>query len=218
MSSHRKRKQAAAKFFIENERPEEIVQDPLVYYTKNRVMEYVNSKSLMRIQEKIAHRVMQIADMEAPARVLDLGMGSGFSTCYFFLQKYQPVGIDINRLFLTSYPIDELNPIHADIRMLGFRPQSFDLIISISAIQWLLAEKIEKKRRQNLIHLAKQCGLILRTGGKMVVQFYPKSDSAMKEIGGIFADFGGFIGTFIIDNPDNPKKRKVFMYLERSSM
>ena len=37
----------------------------------------------------------------------------------------------------------------------------------------------------------------------------------MHEIGKIFNNTDQFNGNFIIDNPDNPKKRKIFLYLEK---
>jgi hypothetical protein len=37
----------------------------------------------------------------------------------------------------------------------------------------------------------------------------------MHEIGKIFNSTGQFNGNFVIDNPDNPKKRKIFLYLEK---
>ena len=217
MKPHRERKLKVAQFHIENERPEEFADNTLEYYTPERVDEYANSKALMRIQEKITYRAMNIAQIKPPARVLDLGMGCGFATTYLHINKYDTVGIDLNRNFLTYYHTPELNPIESDMRYLGFRPQSFDMVISISAIQWVLAEKDAHKRHQMLKFIAVSCGELLLPGGKVVMQFYPKTDDAMKELGAVFADSGYFEGNFIIDNIDSPKKRKVFLYLERKS-
>jgi len=101
------------------------------------------------------------------------------------------------------------------MRDIGFRHRSFDLILSISAIQWVLAEKNESKRVKHLKKIADQCNLILKPKGKIIFQFYPKSDISMHEIGRIFNSTGQFNGNFIIDNPENPKKRKIFLYLEK---
>ena len=202
-------------FYIKHERPEEFAGDPLEFYTSKRVNEYAQSKALMRIQERIAKRALEIAQIEPPARVLDLGMGCGFASTYMLLNHFQVVGIDINFLFLTYYNIQKLNPLQTDMRDMGFRKNSFDLIISISAIQWILAEKKEIKRLKFLKSLADQCSIILNHGGKIVFQFYPKSDSAMHEVGKVFSDTEKFNGNFIIDNPDNPKKRKIYLYLEK---
>lgn len=202
-------------FFIRNERPEEYCGDPLEFYNSDEVEKYAHSKSMMRIQEKMTQRALQIAEIEPPSRILDLGMGSGFSTTVCHLEGYQTVGIDINRLFLTAYSLVELNPIHAEMLTLPFKPSTFDIIISISAVQWILAEKGPKIRKKHLDHLAELLAHCLRVGGKVVFQFYPKSDESMAELGRAIADQGQFQGTFIIDNPESPKKRKIFLYAEK---
>ncbi|UYP43873.1 hypothetical protein NEF87_000158 [Candidatus Lokiarchaeum ossiferum] len=209
------RKKQAFEFFIKHQRPEEQARDPLVFYTQKEVTEYARSKALMRIQEGITKRALRILEAEPPARVLDLGMGCGFASTYLRLKHYQTVGIDINRMFLNFYDIPEINPVHADMRQFAFRPEMFDFIISISAVQWVLAEPKLKKRTQYIKNIAEICNFVLKPGGKIIMQFYPKSDEAMKEFGGIIADTDHFSGNFIIDNPDIPKKRRIFLYLEK---
>jgi 18S rRNA (guanine1575-N7)-methyltransferase len=202
-------------FFIRNERPEEYCGDPLQFYNALEVEKYAHSKSMMRIQEKITQRALQIAEIAPPARILDLGMGCGFSTTVCHLQGYQSVGLDLNRLFLTAYALAELNPIQAEMLSIPFKPESFDIILSISAVQWILAKKSPKQRKKELTQLAKLLAQSLRIGGKVVFQFYPKSDESMTELGRVIADQGQFEGTFIIDNPESPKKRKIFLYAEK---
>ena len=210
-----KERSSQYEFYIKYERPEEYAKDPNEFYVAKRVNEYSQSKALMRIQEKITKRALEIAKIEPPARILDLGMGCGFASTHMFLNKFQVVGIDLNLLFLSYYEIQHLNPIQSDMRDIGFRHGSFDLILSISAIQWVLAEKNESKRIKHLKKIADQCNLILKPKGKIIFQFYPKSDTSMHEIGKIFNSTGQFNGNFVIDNPDNPKKRKIFLYLEK---
>ena len=210
-----KEKSSQYEFYIKYERPEEFAKDPNEFYSQKRVNEYAQSKALMRIQERITKRALEIAKIEPPARILDLGMGCGFASTHMFLNKFQIVGIDLNLLFLSYYEIQHLNPIQSDMRDIGFRERSFDLILSISAIQWVLAEKNENNRLKHLKMIADQCNLILNPKGKIIFQFYPKSDTSMHEIGKIFNSTGQFNGNFIIDNPDNPKKRKIFLYLEK---
>jgi 18S rRNA (guanine1575-N7)-methyltransferase len=214
---HRERKRESCEFFIRKERPEEIAGDPLQFYTQEEVQDYAQSKSMMRIQEKITQRILSIAQISPPAQILDLGMGCGFSTSAMFLRGYRTVGLDLSILFLRYLPIPELNPVHADMRQIPFAPASFDAIVSVSAIQWLLAEKNVIRRSNQLQYLATTTAELLRPGGKIILQFYPKSDDIMKELGAIFADIGKYNGTFIVDNLDSPKKRKIYLYCERNS-
>ena len=200
-------------FYIKYERPEESAKDPLVFYTDSVVKEYASSKAIMAIQEKITKRALEITQMSPPAQVLDLGAGCGFAGLYLFLKKYRVVGIDICRPFLTYYQMPDINLLESDMRSLGFRDSRFDLIISISAVQWILAEEIEKRRKKWLQNLASNCAKLLSDEGQLIFQFYPKSDEKMHELGSAFNQTGKFSGGFIIDNPDSPKKRRIFLHL-----
>lgn len=208
-------KRKAYEFFIKHQRPEEFAKDPLRYYDSNRVKEYAESKALMRIQEGITKRCLLLAQATPPALFLDLGAGCGFSSVYLNIKGFRTVGIDINRLFLSYYSLLETNPIEGDIRESAWRPQTVDYIISISAVQWILAEENEEKRQKYLRQFTEFCAQALKPQGKLVLQFYPKSDEAMMELGHAFLETEAFEGNFIIDNPDNPKKRRIFLLLNR---
>lgn len=217
MKKKKSSKSEAYEFFIRYQRPEEFSGDPLEFYNTKRVNEYAQSKALMRIQEKITKRALEIVDINPPARVLDLGLGCGFASTYLHLNHFQVVGIDLNWKFLNYYQIRILNPIQADMRNSGFRPNSFDFIISISAVQWILAEKNEHIRKKHLKNLAEICNTALNSNGKIIIQFYPKSDDSMHELGTAFNQTGKFTGNFVIDNPGLPKKRKIFLYLQKKN-
>ncbi|MHA1646210.1 MAG: class I SAM-dependent methyltransferase, partial [Promethearchaeota archaeon] len=141
-------KKEVFEFYIQHQRPEEFAGDPLLFYTKERVAEYARSKALMRIQEGITKRALKIVEIQPPARILDLGMGCGYASAYLQMQHYDTVGIDLNHDFLSFYSIPELNPIQADMRQFTFRPETFDMILSISAVQWILAEKNFELRKK----------------------------------------------------------------------
>src|SRR6056297_4235530 len=93
-------KKSDYEFFIETTRPEDTYDKASDYFSIDKVQKYAESKSIMRIQEKITKRVIEIADIPAPAVILDLGIGSGFSTIYMYLRGYRTVGVDITSLFL----------------------------------------------------------------------------------------------------------------------
>jgi len=56
---------------------------------------------------------------------------------------------------------------------------------------------------------------ILKPNGKVIFQFYPKSNLIMEKIGSTFKKKNYFEGNFIIDNIKNPKKRKIFLFLKK---
>ncbi len=202
-------------FDIKNTRPEEEYQSPLEFYDDDEVKKYAESKSMMRTQEKITKRVLKIAEVPAPARVLDIGTGCGFSSMFLYIQNYEPVGIDIHWKFLNYYRDLKTNPINSDMRQFHFRKNSFDLIISISAVQWIFSIGDASLIKKHLETLAHSCAECLKTGGKIVIQFYPKTDEDMHKLGHAFHKLGIFEGGFQIDNVDNPPKRKIYLTLTK---
>ncbi|MHA1341181.1 MAG: class I SAM-dependent methyltransferase [Promethearchaeota archaeon] len=194
--------------------PEELYNHPEDYYKGDVLKQYTHSKSLMRIQERITKRALDIIKAEPPSLILDLGAGCGFSTTYLYLKGFTVVNLDLIFEMLVEYDISELNPVNSDMRFLPFRENSFDYVVSISAFQWIINKMERNKRNEVLKRIAIDIRSILKPKGKCVIQFYPIEESILKEIGEIFADYGKFKGNFIIDNPKSGVKRKIFLYLE----
>ncbi len=195
--------------------PEEYYNKPEDYYEGEVLEDYTHSKALMRIQEKITKRAVEIIQAKTPSLILDVGSGAGFSSSYLYLNGFNVIGIDLIFDMLNAYDIRELNPINSDMKLLPFRKNTFDHIISISAFQWIINKLSEEERAKVLKKVANDFNLLLKPGGKAIIQFYPLEEEVLKEIGLIFADYGFFKGNFLIDNPDSNVKRKIFLYLEK---
>ena len=147
--------------------------------------------------------------------ILDAGCGPGFASMYLKEMGYKVVGLDINADFLYYYEIKDLNPVNADMCLVPFKPNIFDGIISISALQWVFKDINDNKMKNNLINLITYFYSILRNNSRAVIQFYPKNDEIMSNIGKMIAEKTKFIGEYIIDNPQNPRKRRIFLVLEK---
>lgn len=202
-------------FDIKRERPEEKYPSVFEYFQKGKLAKYANSKSMMKIQEKITIRALEILDLKAYSLILDLGCGPGFSSIYLNEIGHNVVALDIISEFLSFYDIQELNPIQADMCFLPFKENYFDAIVSISAFQWILRDINNIKMRNNTTRFAKAVEFVLKPNSKAIIQFYPKNDAIMKEIGKMVSDYTALEGNFIIDNPNNPKRRKIFLLLEK---
>jgi hypothetical protein len=72
--------------------------------------------------------------------------------------------------------------------------------------------------KKNLTNLAKFFFEILKPGSRAVFQFYPKNNFIMDYVGKTFIDSTDFHGNFIIDNPTNPKRRKIFLFLIKDAI
>jgi 18S rRNA (guanine1575-N7)-methyltransferase len=205
------------KFNIKTTRPEEIYKDASEYFKGEILINYAQSKSIMRIQEKITIRALELLDLNKNnPLILDAGCGPGFTSIYLKEIGYNVVAVDIVSEFLTFYEINFLNPIVADMCLMPFKPNSFDAIISISALQWICRDIHNDLMRKRLIKLVKSLEIVVKPKSKAIFQFYPKNNLILEEITRIITDYSNLSGNFIIDNPDNAKKRKIFLLLVKN--
>ena len=202
-------------FEVKKKRPEEQYKDPFIYYTEKQVAYYARSKSLMTIQERLVERAIKLAALDPPASLLDVGMGCGHSTAALYLRGFDVAGIDIHFGMISYLRNWEFNPVVAAMQTLPFRPRSFDGIISVSAVQWLFGLEDPDLIEHELNALAKSINYCLKPGGKVAIQFYPKNDQQIRQVGGAFVSQGNFEGGYHIDSPESPKKRRIFLILEK---
>ena len=203
-------------FNVKRKRPEENYNDVRDYYNKENISRYATSKNIMKIQEKITIRALELLDLRKnDALILDAGCGPGFTAMYLDAIGFKVVSLDIISDFLNYYNIKQLNPIVADMCLPPFKSGIFDAVISISALQWIYKDIHDKVNRNKFINLTKSFERILKPESKIVIQFYPKNEIIMKDIGKIFKEHSTLKGTFVIDNPNNAKKRKIYLYLKK---
>jgi len=201
-------------FNIKRKRPEELYENALEYFKDETLSSYAKSKSIMRTQRKITLRALEIMELKkSHCLILDAGCGPGFVANYLRELGHKTIALDFISSFLKFYDIKELNPILSDMCFPPFQSNSFDAIISISALQWIYKDLNIKKMRLNLTSLFKSFYTILKPKGKAVFQFYPKSKVILDNIGNIIDKNTNFNGNFTIDNPDSPKKRKIYLFL-----
>lgn len=203
-------------FNIKRKRPEELYEKASDYFDLKTLSNYAKSKSIMRAQIKMTQRALEILELQKNHYlILDAGCGPGFAAFYLNQLGHKTIALDFISDFLKFYDIKDLNPILADMSFTPFQPKIFDAIISISALQWIFKDFSNKIMRSNLISLFRSFYNILKPNSKAVIQFYPKNNVIMEKIGKIIRETTPFSGTFIIDNPNNPKKRKIFLLLEK---
>ena len=206
-------------FNVKKERPEERYENVMDYFNRETLSKYATSKSMMKIQERITIRALELLDLKkVNCLILDAGCGPGFTSICLKELGYNVVALDLISEFLYFYDLRELNPLAADMCLPPFQSNSFDAIISISVLQWIYRDMNNEKMRLRLLNLTKSFERILKPESKIVFQFYPKNKEIMEEIGKIFTDNTELIGNFVIDNPNNPKKRKIFLLLKKEGL
>lgn len=170
----------------------------------------------MRIQEKITIRSLELLDLKKKdGLILDAGCAPWFAAIYLNELGYKVVALDLISEFLSFYNINELNPIAADMCFLPFQPNTFYAIISIFTLQWIYRELNNDSIKMNLVNLAYSIEILLKPKSRAIVQFYPKNNLIMEAIGKIIAENTKLKGTYIINNPNNAKKRKIFLLFKK---
>lgn len=204
----KKRNEKYRGWVVKVKRPEEIYKDPSLYYTEEMIEKYARSKAMKRTQEKIAYRIVELLDLEK-GKILDLGCGVGYTTAVYKLYGYDAVGIDVIPKMLEKAREKGLKVMLGDMRNLQklFKKESFDAVVSASALQWL-------KEKEDIEKAALEINYVLKKDGKVVIQFYPKSEKEMMIVAKIFKK-NGFKVNIIIDNPKNPKKRTIYVLLNK---
>lgn len=199
------------KWTIESDRPEESAASPEEFYSAEEAYEYETSSAMHRMQTEMTLRALSLADFPAGAKILDLGCGTGISMRVLKERGYKPTGIDISEEMLKFARKKKFDVKPGDIRKMPFKKEEFDGAISISTLQWLL---VGEDWEDEIKKAAGEARRVLKPGAPAVFQFYPKSEEIMEKTGKMFAK-AGFGARFAIDNPDSPKKRKIFLILRR---
>ncbi len=198
------------RFEIDPDRPEEEYGSPSEYYSAERAAHYAHSNSMRKMQRKMTARALELIEMDPDAWILDMGCGTGFGQELLEEAGVHVIGVDIAWEMLVQGRRENNLLICADMTVLPFRDHSFDAVISISAMQWILSED-PNLRDAALVALVKELLRVLLIGGSTVIQFYPRTDIILKDVKEAFATSNSFEGQLVIDNPQNPKKRKIYL-------
>ncbi|MCK4326988.1 MAG: methyltransferase domain-containing protein [Candidatus Diapherotrites archaeon] len=161
------------------------------------------SPGMKRMQEQLTLRAIELLGIDS-GRVIDIGCGTGYSTQVLADTGFDVVGIDPNQEMVERANERKLACSVGSFEEIPFPDHSFDAAVSISTLQW-----VEDYRAA-----AKEVSRVLKYSAKAVFQFYPESEEDAMKTAKAFAR-EGFKAELAIDNPDNPKKKKVFLVLER---
>jgi 18S rRNA (guanine1575-N7)-methyltransferase len=209
MKYYNKKNKKQEGWIVKNIRPEEMLQDPFLYYTKDEVEKYSKSGGMKRAQQEIAFKILDLIKVKKSEKILDVGCGVGYTLEVFQSQGYKIDGIDLIQEMVDKAKKNGFKVKQADMKNLNkvIKKERYNLIISISALQWI-------KEKEELQQVAKSFFHVLKKNGRAVIQFYPKSKQELLMILEVFKK-NGFSGNELIENEDDPRKRLVFLILKK---
>ena len=141
-------------------------KDPILFYSYEEAKKYNLSGAFKRIQKAMTLDALEIINFEDKSKILDLGCGTGFSTKILKEKGFNVIGLDISKNMLIFAKEKNLKVIESNMTSLPFKDNSFNGLISISAIQWL------KNQEYNIV--LKEINRVIKN--KAIIQFYPKNN------------------------------------------
>ncbi|NCP71977.1 class I SAM-dependent methyltransferase [archaeon] len=197
--------------------PEKVFQDPNDFYTEDESNRYNQSSGMKKTQEELTKIALSLSSPfsnNLSLSVLDIGCGTGFSLEYLRYLGYLSLkGIDPSKEMIKIAKSKKL-----DVKIGGFQDLSkiyekYDLILSISALQWVISNKSEIEIKNIIKKIAKDLKKILKEDGISIFQFYPDSETIFQTVFNAFKRF--FINSeMFIYNSDSLKKRKFFLIIK----
>jgi len=208
-NSKRQDKRKDKGWIVKNDRPEEYLVNPAFYYTDEEVESYARSGGMRRAQERLAARVLDFLDLKKSSKILDIGAGPGYTAGVYRANGHEVTCIDLIPKMVEKAKEKGFKSVQGDMRDLKklFPKSKYNAVVSVSALQWI-------KGKEDLKRVAEGIYYVLSSGGRIVIQFYPKSKEEAKSICKIFNE-SGFNGDLVIENEDIPKNRTVFLVMKK---
>lgn len=195
--------------------PEKVFKDPNDFYTSEESNRYNQNTGMRKTQEELTEIALSFLNYKNfDINILDVGCGTGFSLEYLKKKGYLSLkGIDPSKEMIKIAKAKKL-----DVKLGGFQDLSkiyekYDVIISISALQWLISNKSEMEIKNIIKKTGKDLSNILKKEGTCVIQFYPDSEKIFEIV---FSSFKRILlsSQIYIYNSDSLKKRKFFLILK----
>ncbi|KAF7723614.1 hypothetical protein EC973_001808 [Apophysomyces ossiformis] len=197
-------------------RPEHIAP-PEIFYGETEARKYTENSRISSIQAEMAYRALELLNLpEGPAFLLDIGCGSGLSGEILEEEGHVWVGMDI-----SPHMLDVANEreVEGDLFLqdvgqgVGFRPGTFDGVISVSVLQWLCnADKTINRPKARLARFFSTLYAAMKKGARAIFQFYPENDDQIQMIIDT-ATRCGFEGGLLVDYPNSKKAKKYYLCL-----
>jgi ubiquinone/menaquinone biosynthesis C-methylase UbiE len=207
--------------------PNDYLNEKAEEYDSSKWMERNQKRStLLSIQylfdEKLNGQDEVGIEMRDSLLIVDLGCGTGFSSEILLENGFKVIGIDILQDMIIKAREKKKNLkerkkyelVLADINHLPIKTNKIDHIISISSYNFITFGYENYGERVKLLgETARYLNKILKTGGRIIIEFYPKDDHELDIFTKSFIN-NGFEGFMVKSNP-RQKSGQTFLLLKK---
>jgi len=201
--------------------PEQSYENPNDFYTLEETKRYETNSGMKKTQTELTNIILELYFEETNNQskdisILDIGCGTGFSLEFLKNLKYQNLlGIDPAREMLKICKNKKFECYLGDFEKLPKEiiEKNYDLIISVSALHWILTNKQEMEIKNTIKKVGKSLKEILKEKGIIIIQYYPPDKETPKILNSSFQRVGFVVREYLY-NEGNPKKQKYFLILK----
>ncbi len=204
-----------------NNTPETEFENPNDFYTNVEAKRYDSNSGMKKTQTELTSIVLNLFLEETKNHskdisVLDIGCGTGFSLEFLKANGYKNLtGIEPAKEMLKIAKDKKFNCYLGGF--LEFPKEitnhKFDLIISVSALQWILTNKQDMEIKNTIKILGKDLKLLLKEKGLILIQYYPPRKETPEILISSFERAGLKTEEYLY-NKGNKKKEKHILILE----
>lgn len=205
---------------MSNNTPESEFEDPNDFYTKEEAKRYDSNSGMKKTQTELTNIILNLFLEETKNHskdisVLDIGCGTGFSLEYLRANGYNNLyGIEPAREMLLLAKTKGFVVYSGGFEDIPkeIKEKRYDLIISISALQWILVNMQEMEIKNKIKRLGKELKSLLKEKGLIIIQYYPPRKDLSETLISSFQRVGLDAEEYLY-NKGNPKKEKHILIL-----
>ncbi len=183
-------------------------------FLRGNAKTYESHQWLKKIKVAATRRALELLEPAQGELILDVGCGTGWSTEVIRDAGFQVIGLDISSEMAAIAKKKGFDVKVGDLREMPFGDESVGHIVSISALNFINESASSYAGvRFEYEKAAKEFWRVLKKGGRVVIEYYPRTKEELSFSSRVFRNVG-FSGNIVIDG-EGTRKEEIFLVLNK---